>query len=112
MKFKSTNEWDDDTESRNVMLAKKLRKKLGKMFLKKLRLILGFQSKHDFNEMLGWVTNAVTNTNDWDPKTWYLKQESPWRDMWERWPSPMQRYTICFIAASLVRPKSSDQDLY
>lgn len=111
MKFKSTNECDD-IESRNVMLAKKLRKKLGKMFLKKLRLILGFQSKHDFNEMLGSVTDAVANTNDWDPKTWYQRQESPWKDIWERWPSPMQRYTICFIAASLIRPKPSDQDLY
>ncbi len=92
MKFKSTNEWDDDTESRNVMLAKKLRKKLGKMFLKKLRLILGFQSKHDFNEMLGWVTNAVTNTNDWDPKTWYLKQESPWEIL--------QNFPRCLVGVS------------
>lgn len=113
MNSKSTNEWKNEVESRNALSTKKLRKKLGKVFVKNLHTNLGFESKDDFNEMLELVTDAVwADAPDWNPDIWYSEQDLPWEEIWERWQSPMQRHTICLIAASLIRPRPSERSVY
>jgi len=113
MELKSKEYWNTEIECQNEFLAKKLRKKLGKVFVKNLHTNLGFESKDDFNEMLELVTDAVwANAPDWNPDIWYSEQDLPWEEIWERWQSPMQRHTICLIAASLIRPRPSERSVY
>ena len=57
MELKSKEYWKAEIECQNEFLAKKLRKKLGKVFVKNIHTNLGFESKGDFNEMLELVTD-------------------------------------------------------